>query len=562
MKWTIGRKMWLAFASILILLVGVSFFTTWAMMNNSSKYQFLLDDRAVKLNLVKEIEISQKDTARDLMDFLLFTTDASKQELAIDQQKTEELVKDLRSKFYSDETLEMVDEFGRKLSSFAAKNEEVVAAKQKKDVMNINKLSASAKEINTDMLAILDKMEQFLQDDMDKTRDEITSYENGAKLFVILLTSIAVLLGIALAYFISRSITKPIKRVTTGLSEIAVGNLVVEPIHIKNKDEVGEMAQAFNRMSTDLRQIVSEVRDSSMQLAANAEELSASAEESLASSQMVAKSAEEQMATSEQQVRHMDSSVQAMTELSQGVTQISKGNEEMLQSADEVQKLVEKGSGVVSDVAAQMNTIHTTFKDTTVMMTNMAKHSDEIQNITALITDISEQTNLLALNAAIEAARAGEYGQGFAVVAEEVRKLAEQSKNSAIEIATMVQMIQTASGAAVKAITEGGGKVEAGLAKTNESLHVFRDIETAVGKVGVKIESTSAAIEQIQAMAESVSEGSLEVQRLATITADGANDASAATEEQLAANEEITANSQSLADLAEALQNNVSHFKI
>jgi methyl-accepting chemotaxis protein len=299
-----------------------------------------------------------------------------------------------------------------------------------------------------------------------------------------------------------------------------------------------------------------------MQLASNAEELSASSEESLASSQMVAKSAEEQMVTSEQQVSHMDSSVQAMTELTQGVGQISISNEEMLHSADDVQKLVNKGSVVVLEVANQMNTIHKTFVDTTIIMNNMAKHSDEIQSITSLITDISEQTNLLALNAAIEAARAGEYGKGFAVVAEEVRKLAEQSKNSATEIASMVQVIQSASSDAVKAITEGEVIVDAGLSKTNESMDVFKEIETAVGEVGIKVESVSAAIEQIQAMAESVSEGSLEVQRLAAIAADGANDTSAATEEQLAANEEITANAQSLTDLAEILQNNVSHFKI
>ena len=251
-----------------------------------------------------------------------------------------------------------------------------------------------------------------------------------------------------------------------------------------------------------------------------------------------------------------------MTELAQGIEQISVDNEEMLQAADDVTKLVKKGSDVVSDVAGQMDTIHSTFKDTSVIMHNMAKHSDEIQSITALITDISEQTNLLALNAAIEAARAGEYGKGFAVVAEEVRKLAEQSKNSAFEIEKMIHIIQTASDDAVKAIMIGGDKVADGLAKTNDSLDVFNEIETAVGVVGSKIESVSAAIEQIQAMTESVSEGSLEVQRLAARAADGANDTSAATEEQLAANEEITSNAQTLADLAEALQSTVSHFKI
>ncbi|TQR17389.1 methyl-accepting chemotaxis protein [Psychrobacillus vulpis] len=562
MKWTIGKKLWLGFSSVLSLMIIVVVLTLLTMSDNSEKYQFLLDDRVVKVNLVREIEMSQKDTTNNLMEYLLFNTDISKKSITDNQKNTENLAKDLRGRLFSPETLEMMDRFDKKLVSFAAKNQEIINAKQKKDTMNINKLSSEAKSINSDALKVLDEIEQFLQNDMEKEREQINNYEKVATTFIIGISILAILLGVVLAYFISKNISLPVKKVTTGLSEIAVGNLIVEPINIKNKDEVGEMAAAFNTMSVDLRQIVSNVRDSSMQLAANAEELSASAEESLASSQMVAKSAEGQMVTSEQQVHHLDSSVNAMHELSQGVTQISISNEEMLHAADDVTKLVKKGSNVVSNVSEQMNTIHSTFKDTSILMNNMAKHSDDIQSITALITDISEQTNLLALNAAIEAARAGEYGKGFAVVAEEVRKLAEQSKNSASEIESMVQVIQSASGDAVKAITMGGEKVEEGLMKTTESLQVFTEIETAVGVVGVKVESVSAAIEQIQAMAESVSEGSLEVQRLAALAADGANDTSAATEEQLAANEEITSNAQSLADLAEVLQNNVSHFKI
>ncbi|MFJ8064153.1 methyl-accepting chemotaxis protein [Psychrobacillus sp. NPDC096426] len=561
MKITIAKKMWLGFSAVLLLLIVSSVVAFMTLSNNSDKYRFLLDDRVVKLDLLKQIEIAQKDAGRSLLDYLLLNTDTSRQSVSANLELESSLREELHSKLFSPETLAIMENLNRKSVVYQAKVEEVIAAKQGKDT-SVNKLTSEAKTMNVDMLKILQDIEQFLINDMEKTRAEVNHAEANAKLLILIIEVASILLGLAVAYFISKSIANPVKKVTAGLSEIAAGNLAVEPLRIKNKDEVGAMATAFNTMSADLKQIVSGVRESSMQLAANAEELSASSEESLASSQMVAKSAEEQMATSEQQVRHMDASVNSMGELSQGIEQISVDNEEMLHAADDVTKLVKKGSTVVSDVAGQMNTIHTTFKDTTAIMQNMAKHSDEIQAVTALITDISEQTNLLALNAAIEAARAGEYGKGFAVVAEEVRKLAEQSKNSASEIEKMVQMIQTASGDAVKAITVGGDKVEAGLAKTTESLHVFTEIESAVGVVGSKIESVSAAIEQIQAMAESVSEGALEVQRLATHTAAGANDTSAATEEQLAANEEITSNAQVLADLAEKLQNNVSHFKL
>lgn len=562
MKWTIARKMWLGFVAILVLLITVSVLSIMTIIDSSEKYQFLLDDRAVKVNLVKEIEISQKDTASAVLDYLVSNTDASRQNVDVHQQRTTELTAELRNNLFSPEALEMMTEFDKKNDMFAAINVDVITAQTNKDSSTVNKLTGTSKTLNTDALSILGEIEQFLQADMDKTRDELSGYEVSAKIFMSCLAILGVVLGILLAYFISRSISKPVKRVTAGLTEIATGNLTVEPIVIKNKDEVGEMATAFNMMSKDLRQIVSGVRDSSMQLAANAEELSASSEESLASSQMVAKSAEAQMVSSDEQVQHMDTSVQSLTELSQGIGQISVSNEEMLHAANDVQNLVQKGSNVVSEVAKQMDTIHSTFNDTTTIMQNMEKHSNDIQTVTSLITDISEQTNLLALNAAIEAARAGEYGKGFAVVADEVRKLAEQSKNSATEIASMVQLIQSASGDAVHAIIDGGKKVEAGIAKTTESLTVFQNIEEAVGEVGYKVGSVSAAIEQIQAMAESVSQGAKEVQKLAKLAADGANDTSAATEQQIAANEEISSNAQALADLAEALQNNVSHFKI
>ncbi|MFJ5769147.1 methyl-accepting chemotaxis protein [Psychrobacillus sp. NPDC093180] len=561
MKMTIAKKMWLGFSAILLLLIVSSVVAFVALSNNSAKYQFLLDNQVVKLDLLKQIEITQKDAGRSLLDYLLLNTDTSRQSVGTNLELASSLNEELHSKLSTPETLELMEKLNRKNVVYQDKVEEVIAAKQNKET-TVNKLTSEVKTMNLDMLKILQEIEQFLKTDMEQTREDVNRTDANAKLLILLIGVVSIILGLAVSYFISKSISKPVKKVTAGLSEIAIGNLAVEPILIKNKDEVGEMAKAFNTMSADLRQVVSSVRDSSMQLAANAEELSASSEESLASSQLVAKSAEEQMATSEQQVRHMDSSVNSMDELSQGIVQISVDNEEMLHAADDVTKLVKKGSEVVSDVAGQMNMIHTTFKDTTVIMQNMAKHSNEIQAVTSLITDISEQTNLLALNAAIEAARAGEYGKGFAVVAEEVRKLAEQSKNSASEIEKMIEMIQTASGDAVKAITVGGDKVEDGLSKTTESLQVFTEIESAVGVVGSKIESVSASIEQIQAMAESVSEGALEVQRLATQVADGANDTSAATEEQLATNEEISSNAQVLADLAEKLQNNVRHFKL
>lgn len=560
MKLTISKKLWFGFSAVLLLLVLISVLSILASSIITDKYQSLLDNNVKKVELVGEIEIIQKDMATAVLEFVMFGKEDAIGKFDEEIINGSAAAKTLIESVKDEKSLKLLEDLRTQTVALFESNNKIISSK--KSNQPFEQYASQSTELNEEVLAILAELKEIQIADMEQTRAELDQYQTTSNNFVIMITILSIVIALLLSYFISKSISKPIQKVTAGLEEIANGNLLVEPIKIKNKDEVGVMATTFNKMSSDLQRIVSSVRDSSMQLAANAEELSASSEESLASSQLVAKSAEGQMAASEEQVKHLESSVNSMMELQQGVGQISQSNEEMLQATDGVKNLVTKGSSVVTDVATQMDTIHTTFNETTEIMKNMAKHSDEIQSITALITDISEQTNLLALNAAIEAARAGEYGKGFAVVAEEVRKLAEQSKNSASEIESMVQLIQSASGDALKAITTGGGKVEEGLSKTTESLNVFNEIESSVGEVVFKVETVSAAIEQIQAMAESVTESAQQVQTLATNAADVASDTSAATEEQLAANEEISSSAQSLANIAEKLQSEVSHFKL
>lgn len=560
MKLTISKKMWFGFSAVLLLLVITSIITQIGTAKLTDRYKDLLDDDIAKIDLVEEITVIQKDMATAILEFVMFGKREAVDKFDAEIEKGSVAARALIEKAPDAESMELMKELQTETVKLFENNSKIIEMKNANQPFE--QYAANSSEINAGVLDILAEIQHVQEGNLAEARVDLENFEASTSKILIFLTIAAIFVGVLISYFIGKSISNPIQKVTKGLEEISNGNLAVEPIIIKNKDEVGTMAKTFNKMSSDLQRIVSSVRDSSMQLAANAEELSASSEESLASSQMVAKSAEEQMVASEQQVKHMESSMNSMEGLKHGVAEIASSNDEMLQATDSVQTLVTKGSSVVSEVANQMETIHTTFTETTEIMKNMAKHSDEIQNITSLITDISEQTNLLALNAAIEAARAGEYGKGFAVVAEEVRKLAEQSKNSASEIESMVKLIQTASGSAVKAITTGGDKVELGLSKTTESLHVFEEIETSVVDVVNKVELVTSAIGQIQEMANSVTESAQQVQTIATHAADSASDTSAATEQQLAANEEISSNAQSLADLAEQLQNEVSHFKL
>ncbi|MFZ0577953.1 MAG: methyl-accepting chemotaxis protein, partial [Psychrobacillus psychrotolerans] len=548
MKLTISKKLWGGFSAVLVLLIIASVMSMWTTYDISSKYDSLIDEEMERVSLVEKVELLQKEMSTSVLEYLMFSKLTSVEKLEMNYKQVTEITESLSKNLNDTTSKELVGTLQEKSKQLYESNSQIIELKKKNGMYQKN--ASESTKLNLEITELLVDLKTNEEKRANQTRDELNTYVGTSNIVTLILTILSIVVGVLVSYFISRSIGKPINKVTNGLAEIAAGNLTIEPIIIKNKDEVGEMATTFNKMSGDLQRIVSGVRDSSMQLAANAEELSASSEESLASSQMVAKAAEAQMLASDEQVTQMDASMQSMTDLQKGVSQIASSNDEMLKATDGVRSLVTQGSNVVTNVASQMDNIHTTFHETTEIMKNMAKHSNEIQNITSMITDISDQTNLLALNAAIEAARAGEYGKGFAVVAEEVRKLAEQSKNSAAEIAAMVQLIQTASSSAVKAITSGGEKVEEGLAQTTESLNVFHQIETSVDDVVQKVESVTTAISHIQEISSTVTESVQQVQTLATQAADGASDTSAATEQQLAANEEISSNAQFLADLA------------
>ncbi|KGR79634.1 methyl-accepting chemotaxis protein [Ureibacillus manganicus] len=560
MRLTIAKKLWLGFSTLNVLLLITGVISVFSFFSLTGKYQTIVDVNIEKINIANEIEKSQIKAEANLLAFISFNNVEAVDQIRGSLQNATNSFEKFSSFQNDEETSKILEKVSTNFKVYNETNNKVIEMKESGKPFTSS--LAQLKTHNTQIVTYLSQLVELQQTNVEKAKAEINTYQTTILIVINVIILVSIVLGIVITIIVSRNISNPIKKVTDGLEQIANGNLLAETIHIKNKDEVGLMAQTYNKMLVDLKSIVGKVRDSSSQLAASAEELSASSEQSLASSQMVATSTEQQLTTSDRQVKLMTSSVDAMRDLNTGMDQISQSNEEMLRSSDHVHKLVSKGSIVISDVVNQMETIHQTFNDTNSIMLEMEKNSNEIQTITALITNISDQTNLLALNAAIEAARAGEYGKGFAVVADEVRKLAEQSKKSADEIQKMVDQIQKASGAAVHAITDGGVKVNEGISKTNESLHVFKEIEISVEDVIGKVESVSAAIEEIHAIADSVTESVMKVESLAKDAAAFSNDSSAATEEQLAVNQEISSSAHSLAELAEKLQQEVRKFKI
>ncbi|MCG3089361.1 methyl-accepting chemotaxis protein [Sporosarcina cyprini] len=560
MRLSVSKRIWFGFSILLflMLLIGAASFISTKKMND--EFAFLLDDRMHKISLADELINAQKERYIAISSYVLFKTQEFVQQRDESTAVADELIAEMNKSFTSSENKNLVDELTALDEEFGQMVDEISYMLMRGNETQNRVLLKQASVLNMEMMDKATELKARQLEEMATSRKSLENMTMIIHSITIGLILAGLVLSIIVTNMINRKIGLPVKKMTSALEQIADGDLTIERVTIKNKDEIGDMASAFNRMVADVKQLLEQIRFSSHQLAAQAEQLSASSEESLASSEMVASASEKNMRESEQQTSLINDQTESVSTLSHDVTAIAQSNENMLESMQSVISYVSDGSHTVREVSGKMSQIQTTIQEAAEIIQLMAKQSAEIQQVTSLITAISDQTNLLALNAAIEAARAGEHGKGFAVVAEEVRKLAEQSKTSATEIETMIESIQSATKKAVVAINLGSNTVESGKTETDNSLQLFNHIEVAVEEVHGNVNRVALAIDQIRNMTESISHSSHQIQKIAESTAFIAQETSAATEEQLAVNEEISTSSQTLASLAESLQKEVNRF--
>ena len=341
---------------------------------------------------------------------------------------------------------------------------------------------------------------------MQNGSEEVSDAVDNTKKFVIYLGVFSILVGVVLAIVISRSISKPVRLAADAIQKVSQGDLRIEPLKVKNQDEVGDLVQSFNTMVEDLRGIVGKIHGSSSDVAASSGELAASAEESTAASEQVSKMTQSSAEGNEQQMQQYKELTDSVSEMNVGMHQIAENSEIMLKLTENTGLLTKKGEDFIEHVVEQMKLIQSSVSKASHSIYSLSQRSNEISEIIEIITGVAEQTNLLALNAAIEAARAGEHGKGFAVVADEVKKLAEESKRSAGQITEMINQIQMETKDSVQMMDEESRQVVQGLKETDEANQAFGLISQSMKEVSDKVVEVSASVEQMMAASNQILE--------------------------------------------------------
>lgn len=391
---------------------------------------------------------------------------------------------------------------------------------------------------------------------------EATKETDALARTALILCILSLLIATVAIIAFAKRFAKPISVIRDECLLLAQGDLREREANVSSEDEIGQLAQGFRTMRTNLHELIAKVSFQSEQLAASSEELTASAEQSAQASNQVAVSITEVAGGAERQVHAINETAAVVERMSQGIEQVAANTNLVAGKSARAAETAQKGGNAVEKAVSQMKQIEQTVNNSAQVVSKLGERSKEIGQIVDAISGIAGQTNLLALNAAIEAARAGEQGRGFAVVAEEVRKLAEQSQDAAKQIAELINGIQGDTEQAVLAMEAGTHEVKVGSEVVTTAGHAFEEIAVLVEEVSGQVKEISAAAQEMAAGSHQIVSSVKEIDMLSKNAAGEAQTVSAATEEQSASMEEVASSSQSLAQLAQELREAVGKFRV
>ncbi len=562
MRITIGKQIILVCIMVVIAFTGLNVYTYYQMDSIEKGYDGVLT-RSVPLVLeVKDID-SELNKQSALVRGYILTADPNYIQLYdVSRQSMNNTLASLEKKLITPEGKEKIAALKAALGEYNKISDQGIAARKMSGQQEALKaVAASGAKIQAAEKA-MDDTEKFLMERMGlRIKDNVDAVTSVHKVLVILDAIIFIMACIA-SFYLARRISRPLNAVANSAQRIANGDLVVHTIQYQANDEIGDLLKAFNIMTDNLRNLVTQVAKSSEQVAAASEELTASSEQSAQAAGQVAESVTNVASGASHQVNAVEQAVSVVQEMTTAINHIASNSNKVTEKSGETARAAAAGSEAVLQATNQMEVIKNSVSQSAQVVEKLGERSQQIGEIVNVISGIAGQTNLLALNAAIEAARAGEQGRGFAVVADEVRKLAEQSHEATQKISMIIRDIQAETHIAVTTMDQGTTEVGRGTEVIAATGDRFNFIVNMVQQLNSEIQEISVATKKLSASSDEVVRSVGSVRTVASETAADTQTISAAAEEQSASMEEIASSSQGLANMAGELQVIISKFRL
>lgn len=366
-------------------------------------------------------------------------------------------------------------------------------------------VNSDYREVSTFISELADNIANYENSILEKKVKDTNSLISSSFIVAVSWIFVTIIIIVIFLIYIKRGVTVPLGTIVNQMNIMADGNLTQDDLEVRSKDEVGQLATAFNKMKSNFQLVLQNMQTNTDQLMASSTNLSTSTTQIANAGETVSGRIQETAVMSKNSNDAAKESSVSMEETAKGLQIIAEETQTLHQNAMQMNDTAKDGLVAIQTAQTQMDVIERSTLLVVNLSDNLSSQSGEIGQITNVITGIAEQTNLLALNAAIEAARAGEYGKGFAVVADEVRKLAEQSRHSASEIVKLTENIQVDSKNVELAAKNGLASVKDGVLIIKNAGDAFQLINDSIETVSSGIEQISATSQQISASAEEVS---------------------------------------------------------
>jgi len=535
---SLRMKLGVGFGTLLLILVVVGV-VSYASLQKTVELSIMAGDKDRAVIILRTIEARINDQKAEVRGFLL---DDSRQEeldryanntriLADNLSQLESLILTDKGKQMLAQIREGSEGYGRAMAQVielqrSGKPKEAVQLLYQPQTVALRDQTAKA------VTALIERGEELAA----STRQDQKAAESRAVTLLLAFVIAGLIVGFAMTLYIARNITGRVSQMVAMIEAIAGDDLSREDMLIRNRDEIGTAGTLLNSMKNNLKAIVQSIAATAEHVASASEEISASATE-MANGSETQKDQVHQVAT-------------AMQEMSATVHEVSESCNKAAESAHQTAETARQGGVIVKDTLAHMRSIADadSVRETAQKVQELGSRSDQIGKIVGVIDDIADQTNLLALNAAIEAARAGEQGRGFAVVADEVRKLAERTTKATKEIAEMIQSVQTETRGAVDKMKAGTQQVEKGVEVTAKVGASLKQIIGQAEHVGEMVTHIATAANEQSSATEQVNNNMDQINKLVAESAEGAQQSAKACEQ--------------LSGMAFELQSLVSRFKL